>query len=47
MIDPKAEAIFKQQKPATALSEYEKEQEAIKANLQRLKAERLAREGNI
>jgi hypothetical protein len=33
-----------QVEPAPAISEYEKEQRAVKANFERLKAERLARE---
>ena len=39
-----AERLFVQVEPAPAISEYEKEQRAVKANFERLKAERLARE---
>jgi hypothetical protein len=39
------EALFKQlPEPAPAMSEYQKEQQAIRDNHQRLKAARLARE---
>jgi hypothetical protein len=46
MSDPKLEAskMFKQDKPTSTLSEYEREQLAIQKNRERLKAERLARE---
>jgi hypothetical protein len=46
MTDPKLEAskMFKQEVPASAMSEYEREQDAIRKNRERLKAERLARE---
>jgi hypothetical protein len=46
MNDPKqqAEQLFKEQKPTTTMSEYEREQEKIRANLERLRRERLARE---
>jgi hypothetical protein len=46
MNDPKkqAEQLFKQPKPISTLSEYEIEQEKIRANLERLRRERLARE---
>jgi hypothetical protein len=46
MIDPKLDALlFKQEEPAPPLvSEYHREQLALHANHQRLKAERLARE---
>jgi hypothetical protein len=55
MTDPKldeqndtAESLFKKpQQSAPTISEYAREQWAIIANLQRLKAERLAREANI
>jgi hypothetical protein len=36
--------LFKQAEPAPTISEYEREQRAIRANYERLKAERLARE---
>jgi len=36
--------MFKQEEPASTLSEYEREQLAIQKNHERLKAERLARE---
>jgi hypothetical protein len=39
-----AERLFVQIEPALAISEYEKEQRAAKANFERLKGERLARE---
>jgi hypothetical protein len=39
-----AERLFKPQAEAHAASEYEREQQKIRANLERLKAERLARE---
>jgi hypothetical protein len=47
MTDPKSEAskLFKQEQPTSTLSEYEREQLAIQNNRERLKAERLAREG--
>jgi hypothetical protein len=46
MNDPKqqAEQLFKEQKPTTTMSEYEREQEKIRANLERLRRERLARD---
>jgi hypothetical protein len=51
MTDPKLDAskLFKQVDPAptSTLSEYEREQEAIRKNRERLKAERLAREAKI
>jgi len=49
MTDPKSEApkMFKQDKPTSTLSEYEREQLAIQKNRDRLKAERLAREAKI
>jgi hypothetical protein len=34
--------VFEQAKPVETISEYEKEQQAMRANLERLKAERLA-----
>jgi hypothetical protein len=45
MSDPEdeAEQLFKDPKPAPAKSEYQLEQEKIRANFQRLRAERLAR----
>jgi hypothetical protein len=39
-----AEKFFQQPKPAPSVSAYELEQEAIRLNFERLKAERLARE---
>ena len=39
-----AKRLFDQAKPAPIISEYEREQQAIKANYERLRAERLARE---
>ena len=36
--------VFEQAKPVETISEYEKEQQAMRANFERLKAERLARE---
>jgi hypothetical protein len=45
MIDPKIEALlFKQPAPTPTISEYAREQLALHANRERLKAERLARE---
>jgi hypothetical protein len=44
MIDQKLEALFAQPEPAPVISEYNREQQAIRANFERLKAERLARE---
>jgi hypothetical protein len=46
MNDPKqqAEQFFKEQKPTSTLSEYQIEQEKIRANLERLREERPARE---
>jgi hypothetical protein len=46
MNNPKQEAeqLFKEQKPNTTMSEYEREQEKIRANLERLRRERLARD---
>jgi hypothetical protein len=38
-----AERLFKPQPQAKAVSEYEREQQRIRANFERLKAERLAR----
>jgi hypothetical protein len=48
MTDPKLEASkhFRQEQPASTYSEYEREQEAIRKNRKRLKAERLAREAS-
>jgi len=40
----KAQRLFKSQPRAPAASEYERDQQRIRANLERLKAERLARE---
>jgi hypothetical protein len=47
MNDPKqqAEQLFKEQKPTLTKSAYELEQEKIRANLERLRRERLARAG--
>jgi hypothetical protein len=36
--------LFEQAEPAPTISEYEREQRTIRANYERLKAERLARE---
>jgi hypothetical protein len=36
--------VFEQAKPAPTINEYEKEQQATRANFERLKAERLASE---
>jgi hypothetical protein len=46
MTDTNQEALqlFKQAEPAPTISEYQREQLAIRANYERLKAERLARE---
>jgi hypothetical protein len=46
MNDPKqqAEQLFKEPKPTTTMSEYQIEQEKIRANLERLRRERLARD---
>jgi hypothetical protein len=46
MSDPKqqAEQLFREPKPTSTMSEYEIEQEKIRANLERLRKERLARE---
>jgi hypothetical protein len=38
--------VFEQAKPVQAISEYEKEQQAIRSNFERLKSERLAREAS-
>jgi hypothetical protein len=38
-----AERLFEQAKPVQAISEYQREQQAIRSNFERLKAERLAR----
>jgi hypothetical protein len=48
MNDPKqqAEQLFKEQKPTSTMSEYEIEQENIRANLERLRGERRDRETN-
>jgi hypothetical protein len=45
MNDPKqqAEQLFKEQKPTSTMTEYEREQEKIRANLERLRKERVAR----
>jgi hypothetical protein len=37
--------VFKQPAPAPTITEYEQERQRIRANYERLKAERLAREG--
>ena len=49
MIDLKLEAmrLFKPEEAASTMSEYEREQMAIRKNRERLKAERLAREAKI
>jgi hypothetical protein len=39
-----ASALFKPAEPAPTVSEYHREQQTIRSNLERLKAERLARE---
>jgi len=46
MNDPKkqAEEFFKEPKPTSSMSEYQIEQEKIRANLERLRRERSARE---
>jgi hypothetical protein len=46
MHDPKQEAeqLFKEQKPTSTKSAYELEQEKIRANLERLRKERQARD---
>jgi hypothetical protein len=47
MNDPNFEAamaLFEKPKPAPTVTEYEREQQAIRLNFERLKAERLARE---
>jgi hypothetical protein len=46
MSDPKevAAQLFKEAKPAPPMTEYQREQEKIRANLERLRRERLARE---
>jgi hypothetical protein len=46
MNDPKqqAEQFFKEQKPTSTMSDYEREQDKIRANLDRLRRERLARD---
>jgi hypothetical protein len=46
MNDPKqqAEEFFKEPKPPLTLSDYAREQEKIRANLERLRRERLARD---
>jgi hypothetical protein len=41
-----AERLFEQAKPGPAISEYQREQQAIRSNFERLKAERLAREAD-
>ena len=41
-----AEKLFNRAEPARAVSEYEKEQLTIRANYERLKAERQAREAD-
>jgi len=41
-----AERLFEPPQPEKIISEYEREQQAVKANYERLKAERLARESN-
>jgi hypothetical protein len=49
MTDPKQEAsqLFKQPEPSPMMSAYQLEQEAIRKNRERLRAERLAREAKI
>jgi hypothetical protein len=50
MTNPKLEAmkLFKQpEDPTPTMSEYDREQFAHRSNFERLKAERLAREGNL
>jgi hypothetical protein len=42
-----AERLFESAQAAPTLTEYEREQLAIKANYERLKAERLARESGL
>jgi hypothetical protein len=46
MNDPKqqAEEFFKEPKPTSTMSDYEREQDKIRANLERLRRERLARD---
>jgi len=39
-----AQRLFEKPKPAPTISEYEREQQRIRTNYERLKAERLARE---
>jgi hypothetical protein len=41
-----AESLFKQTEPVLMTTEYQREQQALHANRERLKAERLAREAN-
>jgi hypothetical protein len=41
-----AEKLFEQTKPAPVMTEYEREQHRARSNLERLRAERLARESN-
>jgi hypothetical protein len=45
-ISEEASKLFRQIEPAPTLSEYQREQQAIRANLERLRAERLAREAS-
>jgi hypothetical protein len=42
-----AQRLFKTAKPAPTMTEYQREQLAILANRDRLKAERLAREAHL
>jgi hypothetical protein len=42
-----AESLFKQAKPEATMTDYQREQQALHANRERLKAERLAREARI
>jgi hypothetical protein len=49
MNDPKfneAEKLFDQAKPAPVMTECEREQQRVRANFERLRAERLAREAS-
>jgi hypothetical protein len=47
MIDPKAEALFRREQPApAALSEYQKQELAIRTNFERLKQQRRDREAS-
>jgi len=46
MTNPKLEAeqLFKEPEPTSTMSDYEREQDKIRANLERLRRERLARD---